>query len=619
MILDRIIALADGVAVAGAESDGRRELVKRLVEGVHYSAWFILMYQAVLVGVVALFSVSHAYLKVHHDRRQTMEVETVPLEESFTPSANGEDFEPSSSRSSTLEGNATPPEPYKASKDKESTPLLPERHESRGSLLSIAHLRVRSILMYQPRPLPIVNKTLPENLTTIFILLLLGLNVFYAVYKVEWELGLMFVFSDRTALLFAANLPWLYFLGAKNQPLRLLTGYSYEHLNILHRRLGEWMCFLAVLHTGSMFMVWYYFFRPTGRSLSWFLTEKTVVLGLITFACYEILYATSLASFRKWWYELFLGLHVVLQVGALGFLYFHHRGSKIYVAVALAIFLVDRLVFRLALKSRSFKASLAVMEDRETVMVSADWPKASRWRNLWTAMFGNNMHYGWEPAEHVFLTVPALARKHIIQAHPFTMASAAPESDHTHVWFNLVIRALDGFTNNLLRYAERNSSVTIRLDGPYGSSHALKMLRASDTAIVVAGGSGIAVAYPMLWSLLHAGSRDAERAKLRQAVCLIWIVNQASHIDWIGIERLEELKALGLRVVLPPPTAKAGRLDVGALVRDMITATGDDAVAQRTHVMVSGPDGVNRAARNECARLAWQGRDVQVSVEKFGW
>lgn len=473
--------------------------------------------------------------------------------------------------------------------------------------------------MYQPRPIPIVNKALPENLTSVLILLLLCLNVFYAVFKIEWQLNLMFVFSDRTGLLFAANLPWLYLLGAKNQPLRLLTGYSYEHLNILHRRLGEWMCFLAVLHTAGMFTVWYTFFRPTGRTLAWFLTEKTVVLGLITFACYELLYATSLASFREWWYELFLGMHVVLQAGALGFLYFHHPGSRTYVSVALAIFLADRLVFRLALKSRSFKASLTVMEDGDTVMVSADWPSISRWQNIRTVLFGNNMHYGWQPTEHVFLTVPALARKHVIQAHPFTIASAAPENDHTHIWFNLVIRALDGFTRDLLNHAKKTSSVTVRLDGPYGSSHALDLLRSSDTAIVVAGGSGIAVAYPMLWSLLQAGARDVERTKAKHQVHLIWIVNQASHLDWIGVERLEELKELGLRVVLPPPTVKAGRPDVGALVRDAITSANDDAAVRRTGVVVSGPDSMNRAARNGCARLAWEGRDVKVSVEKFGW
>lgn len=346
-----------------------------------------------------------------------------------------------------------------------------------------------------------------------------------------------------------------------------------------------------------------------------------MVLGLITFVCYETLFATSLASFRKWWYEVFLGLHVVLQAGALGFLFFHHRGRRVYVGVALAIFLVDRIVFRAGLKSSSVRASLTVMVDRETVLVSADWPKASCWRTIWTALFGVGIRYGWKPSEHIFLTVPALARKHIVQAHPFTIASAAPEHDTEHVWFNLIIRALDGFTRDLLIYAQTHSSVTIRLDGAYGSIHALDMLRASDTAIVVAGGSGIAVAYPMLWSLLQAGSRDAERAmSIRQQVCLIWIVNLASHHDWIGGTRLAELKQLGLRVVLPPPTAVAGRPDVAALVRDtVLDLNGCRDGPQQTGVMVSGPDGMNRAASNACARLAWEGRDVKVSVEKFGW
>lgn len=620
MILDRISALADSVSVAAAAQAPSRELVGRLVQGVQYSKWLILTYQAVLVSVVAFFSAWHAYLKIYSHRTRKHEgIQDPSTTEAQVDRDGASGSWSSSSGSSTLEGNATPPTGHEPSEFGESTPLLSTTHGPRRSWLSTVHLRGRAILMYQPRPIPIVNKALPENLTSVLILLLLCLNVFYAVFKIEWQLNLMFVFSDRTGLLFAANLPWLYLLGAKNQPLRLLTGYSYEHLNILHRRLGEWMCFLAVLHTAGMFTVWYTFFRPTGRTLAWFLTEKTVVLGLITFACYELLYATSLASFREWWYELFLGMHVVLQAGALGFLYFHHPGSRTYVSVALAIFLADRLVFRLALKSRSFKASLTVMEDGDTVMVSADWPSISRWQNIRTVLFGNNMHYGWQPTEHVFLTVPALARKHVIQAHPFTIASAAPENDHTHIWFNLVIRALDGFTRDLLNHAKKTSSVTVRLDGPYGSSHALDLLRSSDTAIVVAGGSGIAVAYPMLWSLLQAGARDVERTKAKQQVHLIWIVNQASHLDWIGVERLEELKELGLRVVLPPPTVKAGRPDVGALVRDAITSANDDAAVRRTGVVVSGPDSMNRAARNGCARLAWEGRDVKVSVEKFGW
>lgn len=83
-------------------------------------------------------------------------------------------------------------------------------------------------------------------------------------------------------------------------------------------------------------------------------------------------------------------------------------------------------------------------------------------------------------------------------------------------------------------------------------------------------------------------------------------------------ERLDELAALGMHVVLPAPTREAGRPDVAALVRGTI----EDLTAGRQSkvgVMVSGPDGMNRAARNCCAQMLGEGREIEVAVEKFGW
>jgi NAD(P)H-flavin reductase len=629
MILDRIIAQSSGVSATTAGQDDRAEIIRKMIEGVQYTQRAVLHYQATLVGVVLVFSIWHGLEKYSRDRRAVW-IAKRPQE---TPDRSGKgdlwshrrerEGSGSSGSSTTLVGDVYISGPTKASQGSDDrSSLLPKRHK-KPSYFS----RLRSFLAYQPPPIPFFNKTLPENATTLLILALFGINIFYTLIGIVWELPLTLVFSDRTSLIFAANLPWLYILGAKNQPLRLLTGYSYEHLNILHRRLGEWLCFIAILHSGSMFMVWYTFFRPDGHDLRWFLTESTVYLGLITLFCYEVLYATSLASFRKWWYELFLGLHVGLQAGALGFLYFHHRGSKPYVRVTLAIFLLDRLVFRLLAKSREFKASVKVMPDGNTVLLSGNWP-VTKPQSMWRSLFSQNMHSGWDPAEHVFLTIPSLGRKHIFQAHPFTIASAAPSDEQEHVWFDLIIRALDGFTRDLLIHAETCSSVTIRLDGPYGSSHAYDMLRSSDVAVTVVGGSGIAVAYPMLWALLQSSSNkkhtdvDSEAAAgslgTARKVALIWIVHQADHIQWLGQERLDELAALGLRVVLPAPTREAGRPDVAALVRSTIedlTSGGQSRVG----VMVSGPDGMNRAARNCCAQMLGEGREIEVAVEKFGW
>ncbi|KAK5125576.1 hypothetical protein LTR08_005204 [Meristemomyces frigidus] len=527
--------------------------------------------------------------------------------------------EPSSSSSSdTIEGNETLPELIK---ENERRPLLPPKNSTpRVNLLQRTTRALRSLGMYQPRALPIIEKTLPANSTTLLIVLLLGLNVFYAVYNIHWEIKLAFIVSDRTAALFVANLPWLYVLAAKNQPLKLLTGYSYENLNILHRRLGEILCLLAVFHGAGMLVTWYRVLRPAGLPLWNFLTHRIIVLGIAAFVCYELLYLTSLASFRQWWYEVFLGSHIVLQAAGLALIYFHHPGGRVYAATALAIFVVDRLVFRLAIKSRSVQADLTVMEDGNTVLVSAAWPTKSRWLRYRTSLLGAGMAYGWNAAEHVFLTVPALARKHIIQAHPFTIASAAPQGGNQHAWFNLIIRAHDGFTQDLVRFAGNHASATVRLDGPYGSLRTSEMLRASDVALLVVGGSGIAVAYPLLWSLLHQNDAEAATTPSRK-VGLIWVVHETSHLSWIGQERLDELEEKGLRVCIPTPTSKAGRPDVGLLIRrslDEMIGTGDDQ-DPKVGVVVSGPDSMNRTARNTCATFAWHGMDIKVAVEKYGW
>ncbi|KAK5125665.1 hypothetical protein LTR85_011939 [Meristemomyces frigidus] len=599
----------------GALSVGNEQAERRpqLIEGVLYTRWFIVTYQAALCAVVLFFTAWHWYGKL--SRRRRANPATLP-----TGPGEGAGIQSvlSSSSIGTVEGNATPPELAKAS---ERSPLLStgERGHKPG-FVQIKTRALRSLAMYQPRPIPFVNKTLPANSTSLLIVLLLGLNIFYAVYKIQWEIELAFVFSDRTALLFVANLPWLYILAAKNQPLRMLTGYSYENLNVLHRRLGELLCFFAVVHGAGMIMTWYCFFRPGGMALSTFLTHRIIVLGIAAFVCYELLYVTSLASFRQWWYEVFLGTHVFLQAAGLVLVFFHHPGGRVYTALALAIFVVDRAIFRLGLKTRSVRADLTPMEDGDTVLVSADWPVVSRWSKLSTSLLGLNVKYGWKPTEHIFLTVPAMARKHVIQAHPFTIASAAPEDGQQHAWFSLIIRAHDGFSRDLVRYAHNHMSAMVRLDGPYGSLHALEMLRNSDVALLVIGGSGVAVAYPLLWTLLHDSDGEAARSG-RRRVGLIWVVHEASHIAWIGHERLDELKGMGLRVCIPPPTRKAGRPDVGSLVRssldDLINVSAVDD--PKVGVVISGPDGMSREARNICASLARHGMDTDVAVEKYGW
>lgn len=614
---------ATGDKLVDPDDPGKDPRFRALVEAILFGRRFLKTYNLVLLAVLLVLTAWHwgETLLLRRQRKQQG-----GLAASSRRSGDGD--EAWSSSSSTLEGADTPP--VVSSKKKngrgsaEEVPLLGARVETGPRGWWMPYYAVRAALQYQPPPVPFFHKTLPTNGVSLLVLAWLGLIVFYNLYHMPLTFFYLFVFGDRCGIIFISNLPLLYLLAAKNQPLKFLTGYSYESLNVFHRRVGEVMCLEAFLHFSGMIAVWYGLLRHLGFTLAKFLFNRVVLLGLAAFIAYELIYFTSLGSFRQRWYEVFLALHIVLQVAGLVFLWFHHHTSRPYVGISLAIFLVDRLVYRLWLKSSTHEATLTVLEDEDTVLVSANWDVSSRSPAL--SLLSHNMKHGWAPNEHIFISVPALSRKHALQSHPFTIFSAAPNTHHIvqddqgkHAWFTLLIRAQaeSGFTKRLLNYARMHTETRIRLDGPYGSSYALDLLRACSTAVLIAGGSGIAVAYPLLYALLVPSPHDPESAlaKSVRKVKLLWITHAPAHRLWIPEDKLKELQEWGLDVLIPPPTATAGRPDAGRVLSEWVDAEAEGKVG----VVVSGPEGLVRDVRNDCAKKVWLGRDVGVAVEKFGW
>ncbi|KAL6718709.1 hypothetical protein ACLMJK_002943 [Lecanora helva] len=611
----------------GSRKDNKQ--FKELIKGIQFSRRFILSYQLVLVALLVVFTAIHWTSKLRARRRKRSQcapggrfvanqTSGLGVSETKGRSIRNDSGSGSSSLSSTLRGDDTP-RSKTIEEPGERTALL-ALHQPSQPLIRKSSLvsNIRGWLVYQPKPIPVFRKTLPSNGESLVIFSFVGLQVFYAFYKVPLSISMLFVFADRTSLLFVANLPLLYLFAAKNQPIKILTGYSYESLNIFHRRLGEIMCLLALLHSLGMTGVWYTVLRPSGVTLAHFLLIRMILLGLGAFVAYELLYFTSLGSFRQKWYELFLGLHVFLQAAALILVWFHHHRSRPYVGVALGIFLIDRLVYRVLLKRSAFMSSLDVQKDGDTVAVRTSISTSQSSSALRSLCGAANIRKGWKTTEHVFLTVPALAPKHIIQAHPFTVASRAPRSDEKEVDMELLIRGQDGFSADLVQYARSHHTVGIRLDGPYGSRSAVSLVHASDHAVLLAGGSGIAVTWPLVCSALETfGNQDLESPNSntdRGQILFIWVIRQRSHLSWLGIDKLEELQARGVTLVIPPPTAEFGHPDIENLIADWTTT-----LQGRIGVVVSGPDGLNRCVRNTCVSLIRKGHDVHVEVEKFGW
>ncbi|KAK5102175.1 hypothetical protein LTR70_007486 [Exophiala xenobiotica] len=650
-VLKLSLSSRDNIVAAAAEGGERRiPVLRELIQAILFSRRFTPSYILVMVTTILLWgSVKWLITCVRSRKKKKRLQEERPAAASIA-----------SSSSSTLQGTESPP-----SKDdnvSEATPLLAEAQlrvrRPRSAPVRTWH-RIRSLMLRQPKPIPSVTapkNTLPANETSMVILLFLALNLFYLFYRMPLSRAMVFAFADRAGIAFVVNLPVLYTFAAKNnQPLQYITGWSYEGLNIFHRRLGEWMTVAAILHAIGMVVAFYDLIAPSGYTLGWYLTRKIILLGTIAFCFYLGIYFTSIGYFRQAFYELFLALHIFLQVGALVMLFFHHHTARPYVGAALAIWALDRLVSRMLCKTGSFIATLQIAADKETVLLYCDVPLRKR------NSFG--MKGGWHAGQHVFLTVPEMGTKHKLQAHPFTIASPAPKrgtSDET--WpLQLTIRAQDGFSRDLLEYAKLHQHTRVYMDGPYSSNEVLEAVRNCDRLCLIAGGSGIAVTYPFAWDrevesntakdIVYDRVFYANGVKVRPTIkksfplldesrfAHFWIRQDTSHEAWLTM--LPSTEQPSYDVSSEGVTANTGNtLDLVTHRFDTRSATGEHRrpdikaeleawlrgdIKQKIDmqhnicVVVSGPDALVRDVQNTVASLVREGWNVDIHVEKFGW
>lgn len=673
------------------------ERIRRIIAAILWHRKFILTYYLAIGSIIAI---SCSVTLYHRARRWHRKKQANNRSNIFSTSPTSV----SSSSSSTLhEASILPPKD-----DTETTPLLASEKtllRQRPAFLD----SLKGFLIYQPRPIRALTSrvnVLPDNATAISVLLFAALNLFYLLFRAPLQLEWIFIIADRAGLLFVVNLPVLYILAAKtNQPIKFLTGWSYEGLNLFHRRLGEWMIIFSVIHMFGMLTVWYTILRPLGYTIIIYMTSPTVYLGIVAILSYFIIYGTSTGWFRQSYYEAFLGLHIFFQAAALGFLFFHYPTAKPYVVATFLVWAIDRILWRSTLSSRKYIAALEVAPDEKTVLVHCDIDLQQR-------VFGirTGLHHGWQPGQHLFLTVPSMGTKHRFQTHPFTIASPAPPAESgIKSWpLQLIIRSIDGFSLDLLNYARHHQHCEVILEGPHGGMHAPEAANHADRVCFIAGGSGIAVTYPLAWhhqikehkqhnALLDLRTVYKDGSKHTPTVLdcgsildtrkfsHFWVRQDPRHKHWISIvpkasafgfdrpdlkldmdntakeDGIEEMTSLITQTYdTRRPGPDGGRPDMKSELWDWVTSPGissssssttldtpgttllgqqesaptssssaschtltlksiKDRKRERICVVVSGPDGLVRDIRNTVSQLAYEGWNVEVCVEKFGW
>ena len=548
---------------------------RRLIEAILFSRSWTPTYLYIAGGILLIFIIQTWFERLsditsrrkygddaEHDRK----VNRIEDEEEDVDSG------PSSSGSSTIKGTETPNDhssqfgedgslKLKGNGDfahstrvDEETPLISTK--PRRSWTTRVRANVQAFLMHQPAPisgLTTSTNVLPSTGQSLFILLLFIPNIFYLFYRIPVNLDSLLILADRAGLLIVVNLPILYILGAKNNPLRLLVGHSYESINIFHRRLGEWLVFLAVLHGVAMTIVFWPIFRGVGYSFWRFLLHPIIAFGFLTLLLYIVLYGTSIGYMRERYYEAFLAIHIVGQLGALIFLYLHYERCRVYVVVSGVVWAVDRVLMRILVVPVSLRANATLTEDGETVLLTVKLSVTSEKQS--PGILSRTINDGWRPGQHVFITVPSLGRTANLQAHPYTILSMpdihVSETDGSaYRSLDLIIRAKDGFTHELLRYVTKNGhpcgqihtleDLGVRIEGPYGSTEALEAAETADRALFIAGGSGIAVTSPLATAVLRSQQSrlsdpkhdDDKRSTARLAH--YWITRSHVHLTWLS-------------------------------------------------------------------------------------
>ncbi|KAF8526250.1 ferric reductase NAD binding domain-containing protein [Hysterangium stoloniferum] len=349
--------------------------------------------------------------------------------------------------------------------------------------------------------------------------------------------------ANRAANMAAIQLPLLPLLSGKNNLMSLLTGISYEKLNVLHRAAAR-TCFVLILVHAS------------GRAKLGFkgdtsISEPKVKVGIPVAVAYGIVFLLGLRPFRTRHHEIFFSAHLVLVLFIVVGVYNHIRLAEGYSEYIIPVFILWGL-------DRTFRLARILWNNRSIARSSSDGkpPLTATAELLSPSVVRVSMKrdMSWKAGQNVFLTMPAVsAMPH--EAHPFTICNIPGNTslvgavDDARLEGNeyrlkpagkgpsdlvFFIKVKNGFTKRLSenvkqqRDADGRALFSVLIDGPYGTP---PDVNAYESVILIAGGSGITFSVPLLQDIVLNTKNG--RSACRE-ILFIWIVPHEEEFSWIS-------------------------------------------------------------------------------------
>ncbi|KAL1966474.1 hypothetical protein VTN77DRAFT_4396 [Rasamsonia byssochlamydoides] len=378
--------------------------------------------------------------------------------------------------------------------------------------------------------------------------------------------------SDRTGILAYANLCLLWLFGGRNNPFLWATGWKFSTFNLFHRTIARVATIQAIVHS-----VGYTILVMRKNTYALYLPNPWWYMGIAATVCMSLLLLFSSIYLRRYFYELFLLIHITFSVVVIVGLFTHTAifsgRYDIYLWPVVLVWSLDRL----ARIVRLVYCNIHIYINRKRLSFTRGRVSYNRLSDiLWLEITVPFVRLEPKPGQHYYIYQPTRWRGY--ENHPFTLgswtvadsesdlndalplpsASARPTTSRKLIFW---IRPYDGWTRRLRNDCLRESTLTVEstflIEGPYGQ---VSPLYNYENVILIAGGSGIAGVLPYIQDHLrrsrHSCGEDVSddpgpaapgvyqsRNNTRtRNVTLIWTARQH--------EFIEEIASYGLRSAL---------------------------------------------------------------------
>ncbi len=391
-----------------------------------------------------------------------------------------------------------------------------------------------------------------SNLVILFVLCFYKLDT-----KDQWQWESI---GYRTGFMTICQIPLLFLLAGKNNIIGLLTGSSYERLNMLHRWAARCLLLTATLHMGYWFTDW-----ARWDYISEKIKEDTItVKGLIAWGILVWIVVSSMSPIRGWNYELFVIQHILSFAAFIAVVYIHTPAEvHIWIWLSVGLFFFDRLTragFVLYNNLSFFHG-----RQRKGAKLQGVWACTAEFECLSdnsTRVTIPDPPISWKAGQHVFLSCHSILP---LQSHPFTISSLPKDGKMV-----FLVRTKRGGTKGIFLHAEKQlllpsseadladkKGSVVLIDGPYGR---IRPLRQFDSVMFFAGSAGATFTVPLMRDIISAWDPQEKSSKSRKRsvieiengavtrhIRFVWVIRSLGQLDWFSqhlLAAMEDVKTL---------------------------------------------------------------------------